>query len=150
MKVFGGRDNTSNIILNALMLVIIVVFVAVLAFIITDPYKEKLTEFYLAPDVNQYKMSYPTELPVGEKGNVKVGIINREQEAITYYVEVLISGESQQRSEAIVLGNDEKWEETFIFLPDQAGEEQKVEFLLFKNEGNDVYRSLYLWVNVIR
>ena len=48
-----------------------------------------------------------------------------------------------------MLEHDEKWEETVSFTPARVGDNQKTEFLLYKNEESEPYlEPLHLWVNV--
>jgi len=46
------------------------------------------------------------------------------------------------------LEHDEEWEKIIGFTPGKAGDNQKVEFLLYNQGPNEVYQSLHLWVNV--
>jgi uncharacterized membrane protein len=56
------------------------------------------------------------------------------------------------------LMHNETWEGPFTFKPKKTGEDQKLEFLLYKNPFNKsvygeedeegIYRSLHLWVDV--
>jgi uncharacterized membrane protein len=50
--------------------------------------------------------------------------------------------------EPLVLNQAETWQETISFRPTAAGDSQKVEFLLYKSGQSEVYRSVYLLVNV--
>jgi len=47
-----------------------------------------------------------------------------------------------------VLEHDEKWEGEISFVPTVAGDNQKAEFLLYKNGEREPYLKLHLWVNV--
>ncbi|MFC1894287.1 DUF1616 domain-containing protein, partial [Chloroflexota bacterium] len=92
---------------------------------------------------------YPRELSVGQEAGVIVGIINNEQEMTTYRVEVRIQGVKTSEVGPVVLENDGKWEGEVKFAPGTPGENQKVEFLLFKNESTEPSKeSLHLWINV--
>jgi len=49
----------------------------------------------------------------------------------------------------IELEHDEKWEGVVAFTPDTTGNNEKVEFLLYKNgEAKPSLESLHLWVDV--
>jgi len=43
---------------------------------------------------------------------------------------------------------NEKWESPFTFKIIKKGENQKLEFLLYKNQVTEAYRSLHLWISV--
>jgi uncharacterized membrane protein len=116
---------------------------------------EKFTEFYiLGPDGKAE--NYPTELKVGEEGKVIVGIVNHEQERVSYKVEVWIDeeqaklridGEDMYEID-VELENEGKWEQEVGFVPQKAGR-QKVEFVLYK-EGEPYFKEPpYLWVDVV-
>ncbi len=48
------------------------------------------------------------------------------------------------------LMHNETWETPFTFRAARAGEDQKIEFLLYKDGiMNEIYHSLRLWVDVI-
>jgi len=72
-------------------------------------------------------------------------------------LEVRLNGEVIGE-ESIELMQNETWESPFIFKAMEAGENQKLEFLLYKNpfrksvygkeDEEEVYRALHLWVDV--
>lgn len=113
----------------------------------TSKVEEKFTEFYaLGPEGKA--IDYPQEIKVGGEGRVIVGIVNREQETVNYWVEVRIDGVMDNQLGPLELDPDEKWEESVSFTPDRTGEHQKVEFILYKNRRSEPYRELHLWINV--
>ena len=109
---------------------------------------EKSTEFYiLGPEGGA--QNYPTELIVGKEGVVVAGIINREHEEVTYRVEIAVNGVKSSDLEPVTLGHDEKWEKVVTFAPDRPGDNQKVEFLLYRLDQNDVYHRVHLWIDAV-
>lgn len=110
--------------------------------------EERFTEFYIL-GLSGKAIDYPEELKVGEEGRVILGIINRERGAVTYQVEVLTDGVKNNEVGPVTLEHDGKWEEIVGFIPDRAGDNQKVEFLLYRLGQNKVYQRLYLLVDVI-
>lgn len=109
-----------------------------------------LTEFYLL-SVEKKAIGYPSQLEVGERGVVLVGIRNLEGEAVDYWLRVTIAGEERQTLGPISLTPEEGWEREVVFIPTWAGEQQKVEFLLYKGapkRDEKPYRSLFILVNV--
>jgi len=112
---------------------------------------EKFTEFYiLGPGGMADK--YPTELTIGETGEVIVEIINREHENVNYDVVINMGGKEIDRLSSISLAHDEKWEKRVKIVPDKIGKNIKIEFLLFKGESENIelYRELHLWIDVLR
>ena len=59
-----------------------------------------------------------------------------------------IDGVRNNQVGPLELGHDERWEEIVSFTPDRAGDNQKVEFLLYKNGENEPYLKLHLWLKV--
>ena len=109
---------------------------------------ERFTEFYILGASGEAG-DYTVELVVDKTAKQLVGIINREQETVTYRLEVTIDGVKSNEVEPITLQHNEKWEKTVSFTPDHTGTNQKVEFSLYKQGQNQVYESLHLWVNVV-
>ena len=134
--------------LSIILIAAILGAVGALIYVTTAPkVEEKFTEFYVL-GLEGKAAGYPRELKVGEKGEVITSIINREHETVSYRVRVEIDGVSHNQTGPLVLAHDEKWEEIVSFVPDRAGDNQKVEFLLYKNEGAEPYLKLHLLLNV--
>jgi uncharacterized membrane protein len=92
---------------------------------------------------------YPQNLNAGDEFKVTVGIINHEQETTSYRFEVQISEEKVYAKGPMSLENGEVWEQGVNFPLTVPGEDQKVEFLLFKNGSIEPSQeSLHLWINV--
>ena len=138
------RDKALNVVLIAA----IAGAVGMLGYTIAHPPNpERYTEFYLL-GLEGKAADYPEELVVGEEARVVVGIINREQLALSYRLEVRAGGVIAGGIEQVTLEPDQKWEEEVGFTPGRIGSRQKVEFLLYSQEQDELYESLYLWVDV--
>jgi uncharacterized membrane protein len=109
---------------------------------------EKTTEFYiLGPDGKA--ADYTSELVVGDEGSVIIGIVNREHETASYRVTVAIDGRENGNMGPVRLADGEKWEEQITYMPDRAGDNQRLEFYLYKNDNPEPYlKPLRLWLNV--
>ncbi len=106
------------------------------------------TEFYILGSQDK-AADYPDNLKAGENGNVKVTIVNREHEAITYAVGVTVAGKTINQVGPMLLEDGQKWEGEISFSLNNPGTRQKVEFLLYKNGESQPYLGpLILWVNV--
>jgi len=136
---------------RVLSIVLVLVILGVVAFIIytvADPQnKEKYTEFYIL-NAEGRAAEYPAELNIGEETGLILGIINRERKAESYRVEVIINNTMVNAIDPITLKHDEKFEQVITLTPDEPGDNQKVEFLLYKQGQQEVYRALHLLVNV--
>ena len=133
------------IVLSAFILGII----GTLAYVIVTPKAgEKFTEFYVL-GLDDKAENYPQELTVGNEGNVILGIFNHEQESdMVYRIEIVMDGEINNTIGPIALANEEKWQSEVSFTPRKVGDNQKLEFVLYKQGEDKPCRSLYLWVNV--
>ena len=135
-------------ILSLVLALTIIGAVGILAYVIVTPKTfEKFTEFYLLDTAGQMA-NYPQKLSPGASGNVIVRIVNYEQQDVTYRIEIRLSGAIIKEIGPVKLQNKQKWEQKMDFVPASAGDDQEVEFILFKEGDNVPYRSLHLWVNV--
>ena len=107
---------------------------------------EKFTGFYILGP-NGTADEYPTNLSVGDEGIVIIGVVNHEYVNSTYRLEVLLNG-TVIDEENIDLMHNEVWRDTFAFNATEKGDDQKLEFLLYKDGADETYRSLHLWVDV--
>jgi len=143
---WGGRswDKMLSIILTLTILGAL----GTLGYTIANPkVGERFTEFYIE-GLEGKAADYPEELAVGEEGKVIVGIINREHETMTYRVEIVIDGVKNNGVGPVALDHDGEWEKIVGFTPGKAGDNQKVAFLLYRQDQSDVYQRLHLWVDV--
>ncbi len=134
--------------LSVILIIALIIAVAFTIYIVVFPQPgEKFTEFYILGP-NGKASDYPTNLTMGENGNVTIGIVNHEYANVTYQLTVKLN-QTILKDENITLANDEKKEIPFTFTPDKTGNNQTLEFLLYKLPDNtNVYRSLYLYLNV--
>jgi uncharacterized membrane protein len=153
---FWRGQSTPDKVLSVVLAVVIAGAIGALGYVIAAPrVGEKFTEFYILGPEGKAE-HYPEELKVGEEGRVIVGIVNHEQEQASYKVEVWIDGEKaklriegEDRDEIMVeLENEEEWREEVSFVPQKAGEKQKVEFVLYKDGGPYFKQPPYLWIDV--
>jgi uncharacterized membrane protein/LysM repeat protein len=126
-------------------------FGAAVAFLATSRgSSESFTEFYiLGPDGRAE--GYPQTLELGDSLAVILGVVNHEGTDVAYEVEALIDGEATGLVESVSLKDGEQWEELVTLVPTQAGNSQKLEFLLHREEMDGVgeaYRAVHLWVDV--
>ena len=133
-----------NRVLTILLLVAIIGSIGTLAYVVAKPTAgERFTEFYIL-DTN-----FPRQVMLFEEGRVIVGITNRELRNIEYRIEITIDGEMVGKVSDISINHEEKWELEVSFSPIRSGPNQKVEFVLFKEESSEPYLTLHLWIDVI-
>jgi len=134
-------------ILTIVLIISIIIAVSMTVYVIVTPKQgEKFTEFYIL-GINEMADDYPTELTVGETGELIIGIVNHEYANVTYQLEVKLNG-TNIAEERIDLVHNEMWEEPFAFKAMEEGDNQKLDLLLYREGIDEVYRSLHLWVDV--
>lgn len=145
----GWDGGTWNIALSIILVLVILGALGALGYVVAIPrVEEKFTQFYILGPAGE-ATAYPEEVKVGEEGRVMVGIINEEREAVSYEVEIRIDGVRNNEVKGITLEPGEKWEDEISFTPRVAGENQKVEFLLYKkDQAEPCFEPLRLWVDV--
>lgn len=146
-KIPGWDGGFLGKFLAILVMVSILGSLGMLGYYIASPAVEPFTEFYIL-DVNGGYKNYPTEISSGDEAEVILGIVNKEQDRISYRIEITVDGTKYNETGPILLENNEKWEDLIGFSITKAGNEQKVEFLLFKDGQSKAYRSIHLWINV--
>ena len=77
-----------------------------------------------------------------------VGIVNREQETVSYWVRVTIDEARLNEIGPVVLHHEDRWEREVGFIPAQFGDNQKVEVSLYKQGQSEAYRVIHLWIDV--
>ena len=109
---------------------------------------ERFTEFYILGAEGKAE-NYPKDAVASEEAKVIVDIVNHEHETTSCRVDIVISGIKNEEIGPVVLEPNEKWEEEVSFVPEVPGDNQKVEFLLYKNdETGPCLKPLHLWIDV--
>ncbi|MCL0080535.1 DUF1616 domain-containing protein [Dehalococcoidia bacterium] len=138
--------------LSIVLILAIVGAIGTLGYVIASPrVGERFTEFYIL-GLEGKAEGYPTELTVGEEGRVILGITNREHEIMGYEVKIKVDGVLQRRIGPVELEHEESWREQVGFVPQEPGEDQKVQFVLYKIRTLDAEDepgpALHLWIDV--
>ncbi len=134
-------------ILSVILVVSIIASSAILIYILVTPKAdEKFTEFYILGPTGTASY-YPIDIKVGEKRKVIIGIVNHEQADIIYRLKVIFNG-SLIHKENIFLIENEEWEIPLTFKGTMNGKNQKLEFLLYKDQQIEAYRKIHLWISV--
>ena len=142
--------STRDKVLSSILGLLILAAISATVYVVTSSLPwERYTEFYIL-GLDNKAIDYPKELAVGEEGKVIVGIANHEYQEVHYQV-VLRIGEVGTEVGPIVLKQGEVWEEIVSFIPHSAGDNQKVEFLLYISGETEPYlEQLYLRIDVVQ
>jgi uncharacterized membrane protein len=141
-----AQDRTSWILYGVLILALYGVAVGASVILFAPTPGERLTEFY-ALGSGGLAEGYPVEAIVGEPVTLTLGIANREGESATYRIEVRAAGVPVSWLGPIALDDEAVWEQDVSFSLSHAGEEQRIEFLLYRDAGEQPYRSLLLFMD---
>jgi uncharacterized membrane protein len=143
-------QNTLDKVLSIILIATILGAIGTLGYVIAAPkVGEDFTEFYIQ-GLGGKPVEYSKELRVGREGKVIVGIVNWEHDTVDYRVEVLIDGVRNNEIGGIILEHGGKWEQEVSFVPEKVGENQKLEFVLYKHdETKPNLKPLYLRIDVI-
>ena len=143
----GSSSRLSRVLSVVLVLAIMGTIGAIVYLAITPHIGEKFTEFYIL-GLQGKAEDYPTDIVLGEEARVILGIVNQEYEEVSYRVEVRIDKATNKKIGPVVLPHEQKWEQAISFTPTKVGEDQKVEFVLYKHGQEEPCLTLRLWINV--
>ena len=69
--------------------------------------------------------------------------------AAEYQIEVQLDGEPIGAAGPVMLEDGDVWEEPLTYALPRAGEDQQVEFLLYRDGAQEPYRQLRLWTDIV-
>lgn len=143
---FKGESRTNKIISVIIIIAIILAVSATVYIIVKPPHGEKFTEFYILGE-NGKAADYPTNMTVGETGNVTIGIVNHDYKTVDYNL-VVESNNTITMQKNVTLGSGAKVEIPYNFTVESAGQNE-IKFTLYKlPDEKTIYRDLHIWVNV--
>jgi uncharacterized membrane protein len=142
------QQKTNDKVLNILLVVAVIGVLGTVAYVLVrNKNGEKFTQFYVL-NLQGVADNYPHDIINGQSGTVLLDIINEENAAVTYKVEILIDGVLVNEIDSIVLKQGEQWEQPVTFTPSKTGDNQEVQFELFKNDSPS-FQELHLWIDVL-
>lgn len=138
---------------KALFIALVVAILATLGGIIylaatPQPY-EKFTEFYILNPQGKAE-DYPWQVTLGADVEVTIGVVNHEYQPAAYRVEITINGAMSKEINVGTLAHEQKWEQEVSFVAQSAGDNQTVEFWLYKDNQLEPYLKdpLRLYIDV--
>ena len=122
--------------------------ITTMVYVIAEPKAEEaFTNFYILGPEGKME-NYPQELTLGEQVEVTLGIENHEHQDVSYKVTVTLDGVEMQVIGSLKLIDGEKWQNEVTLNPEKVGNNQKVEFQLYKGDETVPYLALHLWLDV--
>jgi len=151
-KELGGYkvyQQFNSIWVAIVLVVVFIIFGIIINLIMEGQAPTNTTAFYLL-GAGGKAGNYPAQVNLGSPFPITIGIINNENEPITYHVDLQIDQRDPESLATVVLNPGEKWEQSFDLLIEQAnGSEALVGFYLHKGSAGEVYRSLHFWVQIV-
>ncbi len=141
----------SRKILIAILLVAIVTAVGYLGYIIANPKPgQEFSEFYILNIEGEAK-DYPQQIVLGETVDIIIGVVNHEYKPTSYRVDIIGYGIDNEEMRIDELAHGEMFQEMVSLVPQVVGEEQEVEFWLYKNGELEPYfpDPLLLYIDVV-
>jgi uncharacterized membrane protein len=141
------KESRTEKILTIILVASIILAICTTVYIIVKPKEgEKFTEFYILGS-NGKASDYPTNLTIGQSGNLIIGVVNHEYQNTSYQL-VVKDNNNTILTQNLSLMQDQKLEIPFNFTASQTGQ-RKLEFLLYKlPDDQNIYRELHLWYQV--
>ena len=141
----------SRKILIAILVVAIASAIGYLGYVIANPKPgQEFSEFYILNIEGEAK-DYPQQIVLGEAVDIIIGVVNHEYKPTSYRVDITGYGIDNKEIRIDELAHGERFQEMVSFVPQFAGEEQEVEFWLYKNGELEPYfpDPLRLYIDVI-
>lgn len=140
--------NTGGKALSLVLIIGIIGTLSFLGYLAASPKEgEAFSEFYILGQPGK-SAGYIQNIAVGEEGRVYVGITNHENKDVLYTIKVFTDNIEIASLEPVLLENGKSWEGEVNFTTVAPGEDKKFEFLLYRDNEVNVYKSLHLWIDV--
>lgn len=105
------------------------------------------SEFYLL-GLDGTMEYYPVNILLGADADAVVGVANHEGKTMGYRLRITINDAEMRIIDIAPMQDDECWEETVSIAPTTAGDNQRVQFLLYRDREPEPYQILHLWIDV--
>ena len=170
-EVFDPETRT-DAILNVALAASIVLAVGAVGFaVLVPPQGEQFSAVYVLTEDDDGELvadGYPSELELGEPGELVVGVDNHEHRTVDYTVVVVEQRVETAGNESVVeeqreldrfettLAHDESWHHAHSIEPTLVGDDVRVAWLLFLDDEipdeptlDDTEYSVHIWVDVV-
>ncbi len=143
-----GQPSVLNVFGFVALLILLATVFGIGAYLGTSPERqENFSQFYVLGATGNAD-DYPSEITADQPVTVMMGVVNHEHEALGYRVEQQMSDGVNVPIATFQLGHGEKWEQPHVFILTRPGDDQRITFLLYKEDEVSPYRSLHLWITV--
>jgi uncharacterized membrane protein len=94
---------------------------------------EGFTEFYILGSEGKAS-GYPKQVLLGESVDIVIGVVNHEHKPASYRLKIMIDGTENIQVSIGTLAHEAKYEQRISFIPQVAGQKQRVDFYVYKND----------------
>ena len=109
---------------------------------------DKFTQFYIL-GLDGKVADYPIKAVIGEESSVICNITNHEHQETKYEIVIKINGVTNREIGPITLANNQSWMNIIGFIPTEVADNQMIDILLYINNQNNSYGSLFFKINVL-
>jgi len=133
----------------------LIVFIAVLGYAVYSavslPPGQNPSEFYILNSDGKAE-NYPVQIKAGEPFSINAVVVNHESQSTDYKIRIIDAGMVISEIDTSSLNRGGKWEETVSIILKASGQNQKIEFYLYKDGEKEPYfkEPLYLYIDVIK
>lgn len=138
----------ADLALGLALTLAVVAVVGVLAWKVQQPRPgDAFTEFYVLGAQGMLQ-DYPVNLQVGETQDYNLGVINHENETVTFTIQAFLGDIQAGSLGPLALDDGQSWDGEINVTPAVVGKSQKLEFRLYRDPADVVYRTVHLFVDV--
>jgi uncharacterized membrane protein len=133
----------------------LIVFIAVLGYAVYSavslPPGQSPSEFYILNSDGKAE-NYPVQIKAGEPFSINAVVVNHESQSADYKIRIIDAGMVISEIDTSSLYTGEKWDGKVSLILKTTGQNQKIEFYLYKDGEKEPYfkEPLYLYIDVIK
>ena len=142
----GSDVNRTKVLTLILAAILLLAIAGTILIVVLPQPSEPFTELYLLGPGGKAS-GYPTNLTVGQTGNVTVSVVNHENANVDYRLVATLANKTVT-TKTFSLANGQPREDSISFTPTTRGAGQKMQVDLYKGGNTTVYRSVYLVLTV--
>jgi len=130
------------------LVIVVIGALSTLGYVIARPKtQENFTNFYML-GLKGMMENYPSAITLNEQADITLAIENHENQPAIYAINIIFDGQEIQTIGPLTLADKEKWSSSVSLKPSRIGDNQQVEFFLYKDGGKESYLNLRLWLDV--
>ena len=138
----------NNIVKGFLVAVLIIAIVLVVYLVVFHNPGDDYTEFYIV-DHNNNTTDFPINITRNSVETINIGITNQEHQDTNYTIKIKMDNETIYTVDKSLKDKENIEFPYYMDRTTKTGINQTINFELYKNNGTNPYRTLYLRYNVV-